>query len=240
MREVHPPPQDDAAQGVGTRQQRVLEIHGHGHHGHLVVLQVLHLVVRALREGVYVYLLVLGAGDEVALSGRRVAALQRQQRVRHPHALPHGEVGEHARRRAVGAVDNGRGGVRGVHQQARRLPVRGRHEGDARDAAAGELHLELELQGARVRGLQHVDAAALGAREQEEAGVVELQGADLCLHLELLQHHAVLHVHEAEHGVGVGRHEDLRVEGQEGRDGHRRGVREDLEHLGGIDAPEAH
>mmetsp|Transcript_46607 Transcript_46607/g.134899 ORF Transcript_46607/g.134899 Transcript_46607/m.134899 type:complete len:235 (+) Transcript_46607:41-745(+) len=221
VREVHPSPQDDVAQGVCAGKKRVLHVHRHRDHGHRMVLQVLHLVVLPPTQVVDVHLLVLRAGDQVALPRGRVRALQRQQRVRHAHAVPHGQVREDAGRRPVGHVDDRGVGVGGVHQQARRLAVPRRHVVDAGHASPRELDLELELEHAVLRALQHVDAAALRPRQQEHARVVELQGADLCLHLQLLQDHAIGHVHEAEHSIGVGSHEDLGVAGQELGSRHR-------------------
>mmetsp|Transcript_145180 Transcript_145180/g.404603 ORF Transcript_145180/g.404603 Transcript_145180/m.404603 type:complete len:231 (-) Transcript_145180:1003-1695(-) len=131
-------------------------------------------------------------------------------------------------------------GVRGVHQQARRLSIARRDEVDAGHASARQLHLELELEHVALTALQHVDAASLGSSEEEHAGVIEFQGADLRLHLELLQDHAVGNIDQPEDGIGVGRDKHLRVARQELGHRHRRAVREDFEHLAGVDAPEAH
>mmetsp|Transcript_50710 Transcript_50710/g.107585 ORF Transcript_50710/g.107585 Transcript_50710/m.107585 type:complete len:257 (-) Transcript_50710:3257-4027(-) len=84
-----------------------------------------------------------------------------------------------------------------------------------------------------------MDAAALRTRQQEQTGVVETQSTNFGLHLQLLHHHAVLHVDEPQNCVGVRGHEDLGVEGQEGRHWHGRRVREDLQHLPRLDEPEA-
>mmetsp|Transcript_41453 Transcript_41453/g.120017 ORF Transcript_41453/g.120017 Transcript_41453/m.120017 type:complete len:235 (-) Transcript_41453:4390-5094(-) len=205
-----------------------------------MMLEVLHPVGRAFGQRVDVHLLVLGAGNQVAVPARRVAALQRQERVRYADALSDDEVRENTCGRAIVAIDDCRGRVRGVHEEAGRLPVRSRHESDASDASPGQLHLELELQSARIRRLQDVDAAAFGAGQKEEACVVELQRAHLRLDLQLLQDHAVLNVDESEDGIGVGSHENLRVERQESGHRHRRRVREHLQHLTGVDAPETH
>ena len=58
--------------------------------------------------------------------------------IRHPDAVPHRQVGEDAS--AIGAVDDGRRAVRGVHQQAGRLSMRSRDKGDA-GYASNLLHI---------------------------------------------------------------------------------------------------
>mmetsp|Transcript_58264 Transcript_58264/g.136520 ORF Transcript_58264/g.136520 Transcript_58264/m.136520 type:complete len:259 (-) Transcript_58264:708-1484(-) len=160
--------------------------------------------------------------------------------MRNAHPVPHGQVREHAAWRAIGAVDDRGGAVGRVYQQTGRLTASGRHERNAGHASTRQIYLELELQRVGVVRLEHVDAAALGACQKEEAGVVELQCPDLRLHLQLLQDHAVRDIHEPQHSVGVRGHEDLWVEGQEGSHGHRRAVCEDLKHLPRVDAPEPH
>mmetsp|Transcript_28802 Transcript_28802/g.82472 ORF Transcript_28802/g.82472 Transcript_28802/m.82472 type:complete len:218 (+) Transcript_28802:476-1129(+) len=154
--------------------------------------------------------------------------------------MPDCQVCEVSCWRPVSAVDDGRGGVGSVDQQTRRLAHAGRDEADARHTPACKLYLELELKGVVLTGLKYMDAAAFGASQEEGTCVIEGQRTHLRLDLQLLQHHAIEHVHQPQDCIRVCSHKNLRVEGQEEGHGHRRGVGEDLQHLTCLNAPEAH